>query len=138
MALLDSSDDIVTDPRDMGDLLTKRSGDVLSNKTICNDTLSKWLQESDVQLPDTDDHGWALQQQHMQKAIKYAHETSGGPDGIPYSAYKRFDGSAQILCEAAQALLTPGGPRPPPIFNIAFLCCLPKKPVSSHPLHGSV
>ena len=91
-----------------------------------------------MRLPSAQAPGWHLQIQHVKEAIKHAHETAVGPDGIPYRAYSCFEGSAEILFEAAQALLTADGPDPPPNFNVAFLCCLPKKPVKTDPRSGDL
>ena len=59
----------------------------------------------------------------MELAIHYAHETSPGPDGIPYLAFKKVPESAPILYEAAKALLD--GHAPPDDFNYGFLPSLP-------------
>ena len=134
--LLDDCGEFTTDPERMAQILTKHWGDVLSHKPVDEDLLSSWLQDVTDKLPDPDEPVWQLLRQHMDDAIKFAHETAPGPDGIPYRAFKRFPGSSDVLYEAAVEMLKGDGDRPGAAFNYAFLCCLPKKPVRTDPLLG--
>ena len=126
-----------TDTESMAALLTKHWGDVLSKKPIDQAGLQEWLAEVTEQLPADNDERWILSKEHVEKAIKFAHETAPGIDGIPYKAFKKFPGSAEILYRAATHLLDERC-SPPIGFNFAVLCCLPKKPVKCDPDHGDV
>lgn len=63
--------------------------------------------------------------------------SSPGPNGIPFSAYKQLATEAQpIFYDLIEELMDPQGHPPPPDFNHALLFLLPKKPSSTHPRLG--
>ena len=88
----------------------------------------EWM-EGVPQMGSLNDLCWLPQLRHVQDAIKYSNESSPGPDGIPYLAFKSFKYAADVLYGVLRYFLENEDARPPPGFNEAFLCCLPKKPV---------
>ena len=78
----------------------------------------------------------------MAKALKQAHPSAPGPDGIPYVAWQRLGHCAQeVLYQAATALTQPGATEAlqaafpmdhqQHTFNHSLMVFLPKKPTTS-------
>ena len=65
----------------------------------------------------------------MENALKYANNSSPGPDGIPYSAYRGLPWVVDILLDASRDLCAGGAP--PWDFNFAYLWLLPNKPTGA-------
>jgi len=127
--------EVITDKTECANLLTKYWQLTFDAKPINEDKLEAWL----IDLPKMQfaTHQWRPTLEHIENAIKFAHPSSAGPDGIPYSAYAKFEGSALILFEALNGILSDQPMAPPEDFNWAFLCCLPKKPVRVDPRLGT-
>jgi hypothetical protein len=69
--------------------------------------------------------------EHVELAVKLSNNSSLGPDGIPYAAWRKAGRQAlvilhevisQIQAEDFEESTLPEG------FNTSYLCCLPKKP----------
>ena len=81
---------------------------------------------NDLGVP-LDDARWTLKHEHVRKAIQESHDSSPGPDGISYKAWRKIISLAvPVLHNVAVALQDPSTVIPQD-FNNAFLCCLPKK-----------
>jgi len=88
-----------------------------------------------VDVP-VDDGRWTLKQAHVRQAIEESRESSPGPDGIPYRAWKKIMSIAvPVLHNVAVAMQDPATLLPRD-FNTAFLCCLPRKPSGHDATHG--
>ena len=133
-----TSQDLVTEPREMARVLTEHSGRVLTGKPISKHLLSRWLQELPDKLVTSDNASWTLEREHVLESMRRSHETAPGPDGIPYSAYKKLGNYAvEYLFDAAEDLQE-ADQSPSPCFNHAILCCLPKTAARTDPVHGNV
>jgi hypothetical protein len=88
--------------------------------------LDTWLQE-DTTI-DLSAAPWTVTLENIKGAIKYSNNSSLGPDGVPYSAYRGIAEAPPILLAAAEAMQQ-HNILPPPDFNLANMSCLPKKPV---------
>ena len=74
----------------------------------------------------------------LETAIQYSGNSAPGPDGIPYSAFRKSAIARGILLQATKHLLHTGEMGwIPPDFNYSRLICLPKKP-SGHTDTGEV
>ena len=105
-------------------------------------TLRKWLTEHPYGVPPTlrkSPSVWLLTQQQVELAIKHSNNSSPGPDGIPYAAWRNIGHLVvAVLHEAALQMQEedfnidelPDG------FNMSCLCCLPKKPTGTDPTAG--
>jgi len=70
-----------------------------------------------------------LERSHVRESVENCRDSSPGPDGVPYRAWKKLgDLGVDALYEAAVALQDPASLETlPEDFNQTFLCCLPKK-----------
>ncbi len=66
--------------------------------------------------------------EHVEAALKHANNSCPGPDGIPYGCWSRCPQNALALHAVCNLMLDDSPHYPPDGFNIAHLCCLPKKP----------
>ena len=129
IAAVESSDgEVATSTEDIARILANHWGGVFSAKPVDFVNLDGWLAD--------DRPSWfsgippfevCIERKHATQAIKYAKNTSPGPDGIPYAAYAAGDVTEAIIEEATRAL-TEEDPTEPTDLNHAFLSCLPKKP----------
>ena len=129
--------EVITDADEIADILARHWEKVFrtrNDRDIRNHPLKdKWYNERNrmqVRNPDLTD-------EHVKLALKNSNNSAPGPDGIPYSAYRKCTLSADILCACARGLLSsrvraPGG------FHAAKLCCFPKKPVRQDPDLGDL
>ena len=78
---------VFTDPRDMARILTEHWGRVLTARPVNRSLLNTWLREMNHKLAHASED-WKITQGHLSVSIRRAHETTPGPDGIPYCAYK--------------------------------------------------
>ena len=85
-------------------------------------SIPKWLPPAKKQKT-SGDHAHTIR-----RAIRIANNSSPGPDGIPYEAWRVTKGVDQILFKVLQLLLDdPQATENFPEFNEALLVCLPKK-----------
>ena len=123
---------ITTDPARIADFLREHWSEVFEKKPVDLNALRSWTPFDTYSFSAsgiaTDDPRWALQQSHIRECIVKARESSPGPDGIPYGAWKKIlDLASSVLFEVALTMQDSSCP-PPAEFNLSFLCCLPKKP----------
>ena len=150
--------EITTSPEDIADLPRSHWGEVLKKKQIDQMALQMWMEELFTKKPDGslrasllqgDAAQWKVTRKHVQKAVKYSRNSMPGPDGIPAAAYKSLgDYAVDILHGAMQALAHEGAEdrlreayydrldRTGHDFNLALLCCLPKKASGNDQEHG--
>ena len=83
---------------------------------------------------------WTLTREHIVESIRRSHETSPGPDGIPYKAYKKLGSyGVGFLLDVAEDLQEPhAGSAKLASFNHAILCCLPKTTSWTDPVLGDI
>ena len=134
-AMQDENGEVLTDDAEIAGVLARHWAEVLSDKAINEVLLQEWLLDID---PLPDDFCWEPEEKDMKTAVQVASESSPGPDGIPYKAYKLFPGAAHILFKVAIFLLTVDDVQLPEGFNAAFLCCLAKKPLRDDPRMGPI
>ena len=108
-----------------------------SRKDIAKDKIASWLLEV-PSFPPSSDSRWEISRQHVAKAVTAARESSPGPDGIPYKAWKVLGHlSIDVLFDAAKFLQRQDSLQYlPDNLNQAFLVCLPKKPSGTDVVHG--
>ena len=135
-----ASGGICTEPRDMARLLTEHWGRVLTSKPISSHLLERWLQDLPQKLAPIEDGRWLLTRDHVLESIGRSHETTPGPDGIPYKAFKKLGKYAsEYLFDAAEDLQeTQSCPDQLSSFNHASLCCLPKSASHIDPVLGDI
>jgi len=129
---------LLTEDDDIAKELARHWGEVFAEKPIDKDLLRAWLEGISPLELDATDPSWDLLPSSVADAIRFATESSPGPDGIPYKAFKACSLSLDILVAVATALLVQGELTLPDDFNASFLCCLPKKPVSFDARLGDV
>ena len=95
-------------------------------RTVDTSRLREWSAGLLPPLPS--DACWQVNASHVDAAIRYAKNTSPGPDGIPYSAYKYFAGSSSVLHACVGDMSSVSFSSLPDGFNHGNLSCLPKKP----------
>jgi hypothetical protein len=144
---------VTTDRERMGTILSEHWSEVFRKKGINEELLDAWLADifppdQPTGLPAPTSEKWTVRKKDLAWSIKCARDTAPGPDGIPYTAWRRLGPLAlDTLYEAMQALATVDGkaqldsmedgmPEFGHSFNLARLCCLPKKAQGSHAEHG--
>ena len=98
---------LATEPREIARELQRHWGQVFQQKPCDQNMLERWLQEELHGNPafQADQEQCKLLLKDIQLAISRAPATMPGPDGIPYSAWKRLGIlAADVLFAAAQAL----------------------------------
>ena len=148
---------VTTEPQEMAKILQKHWGQVFSHREVNTALLQQWLEEvfpdggagrSTAGLPEQSSHLWRVRREDVAEAIANTKNTMPGPDRIPYMAWKALgDLGIDTLFEAASALQEPGATEflrgcsgevetDEHEFNLAILCCLPKKPTGTDPEIG--
>lgn len=129
-----------SDPKEMARLLIEHWGRILTAKPVDRQLLSRWLRDLPDKVPQAADACWTLTREHVAESRRRSHETSPGPDGIPYMAYRKL-GSYAVAClhsSAEDLQETDCLHDLPSTFNHAILRCLPKSPSRTDGLHGDV
>ena len=86
-----------------------------------------------------DRESWRISTRHVEMAVSMSNNSSPGPDGIPYAAWRHAGRTAiLILHAAAEQMQAPDfrNTRLPTGFNDSYLCCLPKKPSGTDQVAG--
>eukprot|EP00972_Heterocapsa_arctica_P070911 10477280-Heterocapsa_arctica.AAC.1 len=128
----------------MAELLKEHWSATFSNKDVDFKDIDSWWKEDgysftkdgpnpslqDPAPPPIPNHTWALTVEHVEKAIRYSNDSSPGPDGIPYTAWRvLIKTSKHIIFDVSREIELEGPSSPlPDDFNWSFLCCLPLKP----------
>ena len=142
--------DIVSSPELIAKELRQYWAQVFEHRPHDQHLLQHWIDEEiDASgVPFGDDTDWRIQRKHVAKAIDRAPDTMPGPDGIPYSAWKRFRFIAtDIVWEAILALgeedaaeqlrgMDPNTQNEAHSFNLGNMVFLPKKIAGHDPLAG--
>ena len=131
---------LVTEPGDIARVLTEHWGRVLTSKPVDSRLLNRWLRDLPDKLPPAADACWHITKEHVLESVRRSHETSPGPDGIPYKAFKKLGLYAvEYLFDAAEDLQEDDvNTAEIASFNHAILCCLPKVASKVDPLHGDI
>ena len=113
----------------MADILNDHWSSVFSRQEVHLHKLRSWL-GGISKLLDPSDPRWGVKLQHIVKAMDNTRDTSLGPDGMPFSAFKAVkDIASQALFDLALFLGNRDSTKYlSPDYKHAFLCCLPKKP----------
>lgn len=145
--------EITTNPGHMAQALRAHWERTFTRAPIDVDALQAWLRDTVPRkpaghpqaLPPTDSDVWDIRRRDIAKAIRLSNNSSPGPDGIPYLAWRALGRvGVDYLYEAAACLTTDDGPRLlsdafPDLpegdhdYNLGLLCCLPKKPTGATP-----
>ena len=141
----------------MTNILREHWGQVFDQKSIDTELLGTWLNEvlprrndllAERGLPSKRSTLWKIRRKDVEDAIKAPSKTMPGPDGIPYKAWQVLGPlGIDLLYEATKALGSDDGARmlqeaeiasdeKGHTFNLALLCCLPKKPIGIDPILG--
>ena len=142
--------EIITEPKEMAELLRRHWASVFSRKGIHEAKLCEWLSEEfgafeditlvHLGLPDRASPRWIARRQDIAKAISLAASSAPGPDGIPYEAWKTLGDLAIDILNDAGHVLEDGDARHQMIevdgdenrdsheFNFSNMFCIPKKP----------
>ena len=148
---------IVTDPGDIAEALRNHWAEVFRRKELDATTLEEWLLQDfgacpagpdGAPLPSPRDRRWRLCPRDVGCALRSSPDTSPGPDGIPFVAYRRLERlGVTTLYEAAMALQGEmaeqqlvASMEDPSLgghdFNHSLLVFLPKKRAGTDPLLG--
>ena len=109
-AVISPEGDISTDPTIMANTLRNHWSKIFQKRHCHKPLLSQWLQEdlppdSLAGLPSENDPSWALDKDDIRRAIKRSPNTSPGPDGIPFGAWRKLGELAvDTLFRAYQSL----------------------------------
>ena len=128
-AMQTSDGHITPDPTKMAEILNAHWSKAFTRKDVCMEKLRTCLRGIPKMVSHADLR-WELKHEHVAQAIDGARDSSSpGPDGIPFSAWKKLKGVAvQTLLKAAKFLGTDDSLKYlASDFNHAFLTCLPKK-----------
>ena len=103
--------------------------------------LDQWLEEELDHMPLANtapfpDHTFRLRRRHVRSAIRHTNNSSPGPDGIPFVAWRRLEGLAvDVLFEAFQSMTAEAGPEVTleeyQELNSSLLFFLPKSPTGT-------
>ena len=112
-------------------------------KDIDKQQLQDWLRDTIQPFGKMPEEGWRVKRGHVARAINTTNNSSPGPDGIPYAAWRAVAHLATpILHDVINELrqddwkerLSPlRDPTGRSTFNRSTLCCLPKKEVGQMP-----
>ena len=106
---------VSANPQLMADALRTHWSQVFCKRRIHKHTLHQWLQEdlpSDMspELPAQSDTCWQVTREDIAQAVERPPNTSPGPDGIPFKAWRTLGHTAiTILHEAYNTLSSEGG-----------------------------
>ena len=117
--------------------LRRHWADVFRAKSISAAKLDEWLDDDEDNKPCSDlfnvsPSQFKLKKRNIKHAIKYSNNSSPGPDGIPFGAWRRcIKLSTEVLFDAVQPLLREDGTEALAHewenFNHSLLFFLPKK-----------
>ena len=134
--------EFATQPIDIASLLKQHWGGVFCRRPVDLTNMRNWGVHRFASFPQAGLHAehskWQLRLSHVVEAIRTSGDSSPGPDGIPYRAWRKLeDFVAPILYDAALSMQESSTiDELPPGFNHSHLCCLPKKPAGTHPAFG--
>ena len=147
-ATVDQDGTVVTDGPGISSALRRHWGPTFAAKRLnracldrwlCEDTAADWGLKAAVHPLLADEGAWRIRKADVRRALALAGSSSPGPDGIPYSAWKKLGPlGVDVLFEAANGLMLEGGIESMleafPIdacgnsqFNEALMIFIPKK-----------
>ena len=142
-AVIDDRGRYLTDPQAMADYLRRHWAEVFRAKGINQPRLQAWLDEDAAEQGATAPSHEDLRHLHVRrrdvrKALRRSNNSSPGPDGIPYGAWRVLGETAvEALFGALGTLMRDDGPacmrRDYPEFNESILLFLPKKASGTTP-----
>jgi hypothetical protein len=119
----------------MANALRKHWAKVFSSKAVSGQRiLDEWMDRHPYGLPRTKDshnEDWKVNLDHVELVVKLSNNSSPGPDGIPYAAWRKAGRQALVILTVAVAEIQADNfdeNTLPEGFNTSYLCCLPKKP----------
>ena len=147
-AVMDATGHVATAPADMADALRRHWAGVFAARRVDEAALRQWLREEDNAPPD--DYGrfplpaaghrcWEIRRKDVERAVADSGDSSPGPDGLSFAAWRRLGPlGVDILYDALIKLMDPAGPPDladfdaddnddPSGFNEALMVFLPKK-----------
>ena len=137
-ALNHPSGEYLTDPSSMADVLRDHWAAVFQARGVREELLDSWLQDD---LAHREAHGplhsslqhVRMTKRHIERAVRCSNNSSPGPDGIPYEAWRAMGKlSVDVLFCAFQDLSSDTAEaqmdQEYPEFNASILHFLPKKP----------
>ena len=135
--------DIHTMPEAMADCLRAHWANVFSRKDINPSDVGSWMRAAYPggigleNFPSPEDPRWRVRRRDVARAIKLSGNSSPGPDGIPYGAWRAMKdigtdtlwAAMQDLCtdDAFHVLNTAYWDEADCNFNLGLLFCIPKQ-----------
>lgn len=142
-AVVDQHGRVVTDSHGMADVLRRHWATVFAAVGVDEDTLGGWLAEDGAARrahgpPSADWSGFRIRRRDVSLALRQAKNSSPGPDGIPYGAWRALGPLAvDTLQDALRDLASEEGARlverDYPDFNESLIFFLPKTSTSTAP-----
>ncbi len=142
---------ILDDPHQIAAELRRHWKDVFADHPCDGSILAKWIREEFAEGAPWDNREgdkWHPTREDVARVIKHSGISAPGPDGIPYSAWRRLgDLAIDILFAVTQAIgkeevddllkgLDPIGDGSSHTFNLGNMIFLPKKVAGTDPLLG--
>ena len=135
-AVRDDHGDVQTSAHGMAGALRAHWEKVFCKKNTCRATRQRWIDEDVRFRPQSSqsaqDSIWNLTQADVERALRRSGNSSPGPDGIPFSAWRAcFSLAAPVMFAALTQLTSADGldtlQEDYPEFNESILTFLPKK-----------
>ena len=134
---------ISADPNEIAAALTDHWSQVFTARpTTHQHILDDWMKTRPYgfnEAQSKDRECWRISTRHVEMAVSMSNNSSPGPDGIPYAAWRHAGRTAiLILHAAAEQMQAPDfrNTRLPTGFNDNYLCCLPNKPSGTDQVAG--
>jgi len=116
-AIVNSRGEVVTDPEEMAEAQRTHWEDIFKSRITDAKKATQWLTEEKGkgkkgmhhQVLTAGDDKWAIRPRHAKRALDLAGRSAPGPDGIPFSAYKRLGLLSQNVLYHALIDLTKEG-----------------------------
>ena len=90
-AVVNADGEIEMEPAEMAKILLLHWADVCKERRVNDDLLDKWLAEDGgAGFSENECRTWHILRQHVEEAIKEAPNSTPGPDGVPFGAWKRL------------------------------------------------
>jgi hypothetical protein len=138
-ALIAPDGSFATSAEDMARVLRDHWQTIFSAKPVDDAALEFWSRATTrhaTGVASVADE-WAVGAEHVAKAISHSNDSSPGPDGIPYQAWRLTrELATPILADVLSTMAfadTSGQQRDAPLFNSSTLCCLPKSSEAETP-----
>jgi len=132
----ESSKQVLTEASDIANILNEYWQKVFNAKPVDKDLLETWLSRVDSPLPFSGlPAEYVPSLDDVYETMKTSHDSSPGPDGIPFKAWKVLRNMCAPIFHRVLCKLFSTSPEElrskAPHFNEAFLCCLGKRPMAN-------